>query len=336
MAFKNTVDKNEFIKNYDELKSASKMAELYNVSKDVIQLYAKHIGYVNHYRFEATTEQIQYIINNYYLKSSKDIADEIGCSKGFVKKIWRVNGLNGKTNRSYCVDDNTFKLIDTPIKAYILGYIASDGCVYKRKGHIGMLSITCNQNDEELLNIVQHCLSSNYKISHNDRVLQNGKISVYSTIQINSDIIADDLSNYNIIPRKTWNYCPVDLQTSKMNWHFIRGYFDGDGSIYSTPNVSGNITLSSYRISITCNKNTSIWFKKILEKEGIECSIYKDYRDKYTDEIFSVIIRQCESIYKMYEKMYSNSQNIRLERKYIKFNEFINLYQSSKQLCHLE
>nr|DAT91270.1 MAG TPA: transposase [Caudoviricetes sp.] len=86
MAFKNTVDKNEFIKNYNELKSASKMAELYNVSKDVIQLYAKHIGYVNHYRFEATTEQIQYIINNYYLKSSKDIADEIGCSKGFVKK----------------------------------------------------------------------------------------------------------------------------------------------------------------------------------------------------------------------------------------------------------
>ena len=330
MAFKDTIDKNEFIKNYDELKSASKMGELYNVSQDIIRLYAKHIGYVNHYRFEATAEQIQYIIDNYYLKPSKDIADEIGCSKSFVKKIWRVNGLSGKANRSYCVDDNTFKLIDTPIKAYVLGYIASDGCVYKREGHIGMLSVACNQNDEELLNIVQHCLSSNYKILHNDQVLQNGKTSVYSTIQINSDVIVNDLSNYNITPRKTWNYCPVDLQTSEMNWHFIRGYFDGDGSIYLTPNVSGRITPSSYRASITCNKNTSNWRKNFFEKEGIECHVYKDYRNKYTDEIFSVTIRRCESIYKMYEKMYSNSQNIRLERKYNKFNEFINLYQSSK------
>ena len=42
MAFKDTIDKNEFIRNYDELKSSSKMSELYNVSKDIIQLYAKH------------------------------------------------------------------------------------------------------------------------------------------------------------------------------------------------------------------------------------------------------------------------------------------------------
>ena len=53
--------KEEFINKYNELKSANKMAEFYNVYKKTILSYVKEIRYVNKYRNELTELAIKYI-----------------------------------------------------------------------------------------------------------------------------------------------------------------------------------------------------------------------------------------------------------------------------------
>lgn len=297
------------------------MGELYNVDKGTILNYAKEIGYKNHYRFELTEEQKKYIIDNYHNKLSKELADELGCSVSLIKSVWRKSDIcNNKVRRTYHVNDDYFSSIDTKDKAYILGYLAADGCVYKRDGRIGMISFACKNNDIELLHMINQYMNSNYKIMIKER---------YCSLQINSDILVNDLSKYNITPRKTWTYYPVSLKNEYLNWHFIRGYFDGDGSIYKTPNISGNITPSSYRYTICGNFKTMQWMNNFLNENGVKSKMYQDKRKlHYSQDFYYINIRVIKSIYNMFNKMYHDSENLRLERKYNRSKEFINLYQS--------
>lgn len=329
ITFKESIDKDEFINNYKELGNAKAMGELYGVSKNTILNYAKEIGYVNHYRFKATEQQEQYVIDNYYKKKSDVLAKEIGCSKSQICKIWREAGLKGKKHRTYYINENFFEDINTPGKAYILGYLAADGCVYKRENHVGMLSVTCKSNDVELLQIINREMESEYIISNSYKknILKNGELALYSSLQINSDKICNDLAKYNIVPKKTWIYSPIDLKNDKLNWHFIRGYFDGDGSVYKTPNVSGKITPSSYRITITCNDETAQWLNTFFQNHEIISHIYQDHRDKYSNNLYNVQVRRCDSLERLFYQMYKDSRELRLERKYNKFNEFFKLYQ---------
>ena len=37
--------------------------------------------------------------DNYYNKTAKELAEELDVSYGYVKKIWNIRGLKGKTNK---------------------------------------------------------------------------------------------------------------------------------------------------------------------------------------------------------------------------------------------
>lgn len=46
------------------------------------------------------SEEMQnYIADNYYNKTAKELAEELDVSYGYVKKIWNIRGLKGKTNK---------------------------------------------------------------------------------------------------------------------------------------------------------------------------------------------------------------------------------------------
>ena len=155
-------DDNEFISLYNKLKSSGDMAKYYGVSDKTILKYAKRIGYENKYRKELSEEEILYVLSNYNNKTSLTLSKELDVSASYIKKIWRTNGLKGKENRRYYFNENYFSKIDSNDKAYILGVIASDGNVYERENHLGMLSFSFHIQEKDIIDILKKYMENQF------------------------------------------------------------------------------------------------------------------------------------------------------------------------------
>ena len=88
----------EFIKNYQELKSSRKMGELYNCDKSSVLNHAKKIGFdtksVQSYKL--SEEDKKRIISLYNEKTSSELAAEYNVSRGMITKVWYDANLKGK------------------------------------------------------------------------------------------------------------------------------------------------------------------------------------------------------------------------------------------------
>ena len=91
----------KFIANYEKLKSSRKMGELYGCDKTSVLNHAKKIGYnVNgNKKSKLSLADKQDIINAYYDKTSTQLAQEYGVSRGVITKIWYDANLKGKANK---------------------------------------------------------------------------------------------------------------------------------------------------------------------------------------------------------------------------------------------
>lgn len=119
--------------------------------------------------------------------------------------------------RLYHVNDNAFDTIDTEAKAYWLGFLFADGCVIHNNL---LLELSCVDygHIEKFLNF----LCSDYPI-------QPTKKKCVS-VCITSKHMVECLKDYGCVERKSLilKFPAIDLAMEK---HFIRGYFDGNGSI---------------------------------------------------------------------------------------------------------
>lgn len=89
----------EFIRNYEELKSSRKMAELYGCTKNPILRHAKEIGYNvdSNKQYKLSEQDKQDIIAAYYTnQTSTSLAEKYNVSRGMITKIWYDNDLSGK------------------------------------------------------------------------------------------------------------------------------------------------------------------------------------------------------------------------------------------------
>jgi hypothetical protein len=130
-----------------------------------------------------------------------------------------------------------------------------------------------------------------------------------SRVNVISDKICGDLAKYNIVERKTGHYEPTLLPDSLMP-HFIRGYFDGDGTVYKLGAKSGDRP-GHYRFAICVNERTGRFFQSYLEDKGIKCSLVEDKGSS----IFQLRIGDRLSKQKFVKLIYDDSQGLCLTRK---------------------
>lgn len=209
--------------------------------------------------------------------------------------------------RKYNLNENYFEKIDNNDKAYILGFIYADGGVYKNKLEISLSSI-----DIEVLEFIKNKLDYNGVIS---AYMVNDK--KYSRLVITSRKLYTDLINIGIIPNKTYISKNLPKFNDEYTWHFLRGFFDGDGSIYS----SNYKPIAEYTVNFSNNINILNEIKIILEKYNISSSKIR-HRYKNNDISCMLDVRGTFNIEKFYELAYMNA-NFYLNRKHEKFEEFI-------------
>lgn len=115
----------------------------------------------------------------------------------------------------------------TPEMAYILGFFTADGSMLKNKR--GAHFIEFNTIDKELLEGIKNALASNHKLSVRKR---SDKWQISYRLQIGSKNIFNDLLRLGLMPRKS-RRIRLPRVPRKYFSHFVRGYFDGDGNVWT-------------------------------------------------------------------------------------------------------
>lgn len=116
--------------------------------------------------------------------------------------------------------------------AWLLGFIASDGSIRKNENKIRInLSIV----DKEILEKIQKELELQTEVKE----YINSKGFACATLQWTCEQHKKDLAFYNITPEKTFKLKPPYNLDKKYWIDYIRGYFDGDGSVMLIKNSNG-------------------------------------------------------------------------------------------------
>jgi intein-encoded DNA endonuclease-like protein len=116
----------------------------------------------------------------------------------------------------------------SPDMAYVLGYFASDGTMYKNKQGSCYLAFT--STDEELIVQVKRIMNVTNKIE-----IYNSPHNNYKTrynLQIGGKFIFNRLLELGFVPNKSLVLKYPYVMPDKLVRDFVRGYFDGDGCVY--------------------------------------------------------------------------------------------------------
>lgn len=119
-------------------------------------------------------------------------------------------------------------MIQTPNQAYIIGFITGDGTIFNRKKS-KRLVLSLAEQDKQLLFDIGKELNMEAVIKFRRKNAENEQ-NKYS-LTINSTKMCNDLIAMGIGPRKTGFEKWIDFNDEKLQWAFIRGFFDADGHV---------------------------------------------------------------------------------------------------------
>lgn len=235
------------------------------------------------------------------------------CNKPFII-------THGHNNQKFCSKSCAMKFrhpddiglfdredISDRIKNYILGLIITDGCI-RKTGESKTICISLK--DEDMIIKIHDLVCPNrkyYKDGDNFQVIwKNANDIKY-------------LTSLDITEHKT-DFVPfIDL--SDYMGDFIRGIFDGDGCVYTSTthdyhiNKDYNYTYISFT---TGSPNFLIGLTNYLNKQNIEYNVIRDNRHKFT---YNVHITKKASVKSLYDLMYKDINDWKLNRKYNKFGD---------------
>lgn len=219
---------------------------------------------------------------------------------------------------------NIFSNIETELQAYLLGFYAADGSINEKRK---TFRIHLQKQDSELVYLYKDIISPDartFTVEEHKTTGRNGKkIIAHESfgVDITSSKLCTDLVNLGIGYNKS--YCDLHIPNihESLIRHFIRGYFDGDGSIVvwlvrekgKSDRVRGKFDI--------CAKSASILneFIKFFAKYSIKLNL--NYLKR--DDMFIVTTSNKKEVEKIYHLLYDNA-NFYLSRKFNKFDHYVN------------
>lgn len=139
---------------------------------------------------------------------------------------------NVSNTRFYDFKKDYFSIIDAPVKAYIVGFLAADGGVDRRLTH---LSVKVSKRDESVLQLILDELDHKTPIRHRiGKVIGDTKYvqSDYCFIKICGGRVVSDLVALGVTPQKSLTLLPPKNIPENLLKYWILGYFDGDGTVH--------------------------------------------------------------------------------------------------------
>ncbi len=217
--------------------------------------------------------------------------------------------------KEYYIDENYLDNIDSEDKAYFLGWMLSDGCVAKNS-----LRIKLEQSDEYIIKEMFEKFSSGYKMSTD----KNSRC-----ISLSSTKLISILKSYGCVDNKTSKRFDLPNVHKNLFRHFVRGYFDGDGSLGIRSARPKQMQVSICSI----DENFLKQLKEKLLKYNISSSVYLEDRSgkllkrptgEYSSNnanMYRLTLTTHKEKLKFYEFLYDDC-TIKLNRKYDKYTSY--------------
>lgn len=271
-------------------------------------------------------DQISYIVEQYNLHhSTTKIANQFNVSGEAIRNLLRkqevhIKSLSELQTADFPRNSQYFKQIDSPEKAYWLGFLYADGYISTQNE----VRINLQRSDEDHLRKFQRAIGAiNHAIGYSEK--HDGDKTYYQAYfsMHDKEMVADleKLGCYNsksatlIFP--TYKQVPLVFMS-----HFVRGYFDGDGSInYSrstyvrqTDNGSNN----RWKINFVGTPEFLNGLKKVLNKDSI--TLEKPRGNNFT----ALTIGGNKQVEELGQYLwYESNDEIELTRKKEKYSQFL-------------
>lgn len=127
---------------------------------------------------------------------------------------------------------NYFAVIDTPEKAYWVGFLTADGYITTQS----RWGVEINVEDIEHLEKLNKSLDSNITIRTREKK-SYGKVSTTCSLNFKSKTMYDDLVRLGFTHDKSYNAEFSTLIPHELRLDYIKGIIDGDGSYITTENT---------------------------------------------------------------------------------------------------
>jgi intein/homing endonuclease len=236
--------------------------------------------------------------------STYDIGLEVGHSQS---QIWGLLNKYGKlVDRRYSVDETFFENVDTQEKAYILGWFYSDGNVRMD----GKIRIQIQEEDSYILDRIAKIMKYSGPLHDVPPPKKFPHRKSQKVLDIGRKTLASQLIRLGCQPNKSLilRFPDSNMVPEYLLRHFVRGYFDGDGSARLR---NRNLGISFTSTDIFLNELD----RQVLTPMGIESKMYYRRKGKNSATLF---INKQKYIKPMFQYMYQDS-TIHLDRKFQKF-----------------
>lgn len=237
-------------------------------------------------------------------KTTREISYLIGKSRSTVLYWINKYGLTDKMKYAKPAYKNSkmFNKIDTPEKAYIIGYALADGYISDRIVEFG-----CCIADKELLQFISEYIGANY---HEDMTYKpESRIFPHAEISIGNRDIVTDFNKH--CSSKEEKHCPIISKS--LERYLVQGFFDGDGCITWGRRKDRNRIWQ--KISFTSSLKVLEGIQQILLKQ---CDISTTIRPKGKEKCFVLSFANKKNVLKFLNYIYPDDSFIILKRKYEK------------------
>lgn len=227
------LDKYTLILNeYNKTHNKQQVSNNLNIPFSTVCLYLRKAGITN---LNSPTDENLVISKIKNGLDAKQIVQETNLKLSKVYYIAKKYNLHFVRKHKYYIDESIFNTIDSEEKAYWLGFLYADGYISKDKS---LITLALSSKDREHLIKFANFLKTNspikdYKVKGNKGTLAKESYNA-SAINIYSNIIKNDLITLGCVNKKSLilTFPKEKLIPKEFIRHFIRGYFDGDGSVF--------------------------------------------------------------------------------------------------------
>jgi predicted DNA-binding protein YlxM (UPF0122 family) len=332
---------------YEKKMPLSEIAKMYGTTYNSVHLYMKELNLTTNKDIIRREKRTGYKIRKIDLSKEKlyelyyeqklslqKIGKLYGKDKEYIHRWMRIYGFKSRTKSDawrYRVTEDMYKINEkffdnwTNKMAYVLGIILTDGNVATNNGCV---SISMKEGDH--LKKIKKMLHAGHPVRYDKQ------IDIFQ-LKFTRGNMADSLMKLGITSRKSLKVEFPNVPDKFLS-HFIRGVFDGDGSVFFEPSrkiplrvssTNGSVSFvprsnkSPLRVSFTSGSKkfiTTLESSLHLHAGLPKRTIYKTLRKS-----MSYYIRYCHTdSLKFFEYIYEGADEpMRLERKYQKFLESI-------------
>lgn len=293
---------------YNSGKTQQEIADLYGCGKHIISNIMKTMGAT--VRSSGFTKDDADKMYEMYQsgKRLREIAQIYGIDQHTIGRILARNGFTTDRKTYHC-NEHYFDVIDEGNKAYILGMLWSDGC---NSVDLGKITLQLQEKDKHILEDIGELMQSDMPLWFLNLNAKNPNWSNTYTMTLRSRHMSDLLASYGMVQRKSLVLeFPKWLDPSLCS-HFIRGYMDGDGSIYYSQ--SKNVL----RVSMIGTKMFLAVVQSICSEIGVKTSLY--HKTEHNDATYTLYTTSNFGTFKFLQWIYKDA-DLKLQRKYNKYQQ---------------